>query len=83
MTVEFRVEQAGCASCGSLIREALGEIGRVEYVDVDEVADLAAVRLVPSGEPSADDVDRILRRVSEESGHAYRVQPGSWLLVIA
>jgi hypothetical protein len=78
LAVEFVVEQAGCASCAELIRDALGQIGTVQRVEVDETADTAAVRLEIAGDTSKGDVDRLLGAVAEESGHAYRVQPGSW-----
>ena len=78
MTIEFTVEQAGCASCGKLIREALTELGQVGQVDVDEQADEALVALEPSGSVSQVDVDQILSRVSPAAGHAYRVRQGSW-----
>ena len=81
MGVEFLVEQAGCASCAKLIREALGELGRIERVEVDEEADVALVGLEPNGVISPRDAQRILDGISAEAGHAYRVRPGSWRIL--
>jgi hypothetical protein len=81
--IEFVVEEAGCPSCGELIREAMGELGRVAHVDMDERADVAVVGLEPTGPVSQDEVDRILGAVSAGAGHAYRVRPGSWHVIAA
>ena len=78
--VRFVVEQAGCPSCGSLIREALDAIADVEGIEIDEAADLATVRLQQGSNPSQQTVGRVLETVSRDSGHAYRVQPGSWVV---
>ena len=76
MSPSFVVEEAGCASCAALVREALERLGAVESVEVDEVADVAHVRLAAAA--SEADVERALADVSASAGHAYRVQPGSW-----
>lgn len=76
MSVAFTVEQAGCESCGELIGAALGRLGTVESLEIDEAADLATVVL--SGPPSRDDVDAALAEASGGAGHAYRVRAGSW-----
>ncbi len=73
----FDIEQAGCESCAALVRDALGDLGTVLEIAVDESADLATVRLVASSRPSAEEVDRVLREASPD-GHAYRIRPGSW-----
>ena len=77
--VRFVVEQAGCPSCASLIREALDAIADVEGIEIDEAADIATVRLQRGSNPSQQTVGRVLETVSRDSGHAYRVQPGSWV----
>ena len=77
--VRFVVEQAGCPSCASLIREALDAIADVDGIEIDEVADLATVRLRQGANPSQQTVEGVLETVSRDSGHAYRVQPGSWV----
>ncbi len=75
-TVVFEVEQAACASCAELVREALAPLGTVGEIVVDQDADSATVRL--ASRASVDDVNRALLEVSHGSGHAYRVKPGSW-----
>ena len=77
MTFSFVVEEAGCASCAALVREALEPLGRVESIDVDEAADVS--RVVLAGEASEEAVSTALAGVSA-AGHTYRVQPGSWHL---
>lgn len=77
--VRFVIEQAGCSSCASLIRDALGTIADVEAIDIDEDADLAMVRLGQSSNASEQTVADVLEAVSRGSGHAYRVQSGSWV----
>ena len=77
--IGFTVEQAGCPSCASLIREALGAIAVVAGIEIDEAADLATVRLEQGSNPSQRTVASVLETVSRNSGHAYRVQPGSWV----
>ena len=76
MSVAFVVEEAGCASCAALVREALEPLGRVESVEVDEAADVS--RVVLSGSASEAEVATALAGASEGAGHAYRIQPGSW-----
>ena len=78
MVVRFVVENAGCASCGELVRDALASLGEVEAVDVDEGADIANVRLASTLPVAIGDVDRVLGAASVGSGHGYRVRPGSW-----
>jgi len=78
MTIQFVVENAGCVSCGELIRGSLSAIGDAEVVDIDEDADVATVRLASTHPVSVEDVDQILEVASEGSAHAYCVQPGSW-----
>ena len=77
--IRFNVEQAGCPSCASLIREALDAIADVEGIEIDESADLAVVRLQQGANLSEQIVADVLEMVSRDSGHAYRVQPGSWV----
>ena len=76
VTVVFDVEQAGCESCGRLIRGALSALGAVERLEIDEAADRATVVL--SGEPSREAVDAALLQASADAGHEYRVRAGSW-----
>lgn len=78
MTVAFTVENAGCPSCAARIREALGELGAVELVTVDQTRDATDVRLAGGSTIARDVVDNILAEASSGSGHAYRVAPGSW-----
>jgi hypothetical protein len=78
MAIEFVVENAGCVSCGRVIRDAVSAVGQVEVVAIDEDADVASVRLEPSGTVSLEDVDRILEEASAGAGHAYRIRPRSW-----
>jgi copper chaperone CopZ len=76
--IEFVVEQAGCASCAALVEDALGALGSVERVDVDEAADTASVRLSPHDEElSVGELDRALAEASGGTGHTYRVRAGS------
>jgi copper chaperone CopZ len=77
MSLSFVVEEAGCESCAKLVREALEPLGTVESIEIDEAADVAAVRLDTTGATESD-VDRALAAVSVGAGHAYRVRPGSW-----
>lgn len=78
-TVEFTVENAGCASCAALVRDVLSELGRVESITVDEALDVAEVRLSGVATISVDGVNDRLASVSAGSGHAYCVAPGSWV----
>ena len=77
--IRFVVEQAGCPSCASLIREALDAIADVAGIEIDEAADRATVRLQRGSNVSEQTVADVLETVSRDSGHAYRVQPGSWV----
>lgn len=77
-TVEFTVENAGCASCAALVRDVLSELGRVDSITVDEARDVAEVRLSGVSTISLDGVNDRLARASAGSGHAYRVAPASW-----
>jgi copper chaperone CopZ len=74
--VVLEVEQAGCSSCAARVSAALGAVGRVEEVVVDETGDTAAVRLSGAVTPSA--VSAALELASEGSGHSYRIREGSW-----
>jgi hypothetical protein len=76
--VHFEVEQAGCESCGSLVREALAPILAIESLKIDEERDVARVTAQLLDGSSVEAVDRVLAAVSQETGHAYRVGPGSW-----
>ena len=76
MTVVFAVEQAGCESCGRLLGTALGEVGTVESIEIDEDADIATVVL--SGPASRSAVDAALADASSGGGHVYRVRADSW-----
>jgi translation elongation factor EF-Tu-like GTPase len=80
VAIEFLVENAGCVSCGRVVRGALTAIGAVEVVGIDEHADVAVIRLEPSRAVSAAEVDAILQAASAEAGHEYRVRPDSWTL---
>jgi hypothetical protein len=76
--VAFVVEQAGCHACAARIEKALALIGTVRSVDVDEQADVAAVRLAGPNAISEDAVRRALGEASVGSGHVYELRPGSW-----
>ena len=76
MSVAFAVEQAGCESCGKLIRTALSLVGTVASVEIDEASDTAKVVL--SGDAQRAAVDAALEEVSAGAGHAYRVRADSW-----
>jgi hypothetical protein len=78
VTTEFVVENAGCVSCGALVRDALSAVGTVERLDVEETADVATVRLASAAPFSLEDIDGVLDAASAGSGHRYRVRPGSW-----
>jgi len=79
MTVAFVIEQAGCESCGELIGAALGRVGTVESIEIDEDADTAMVVL--SGSVERAEVDAALDGTSVGAGHAYRVRADSWCSV--
>lgn len=74
----FRVEQAGCESCAELVREALEDVAPVAEITVDEQEDRAFVRLASAADLSERDVNRLLIEASAGTGHAYRIEPGSW-----
>ncbi len=74
--VHFVVEQAGCTSCAARIGNALEKIGTVHEIEIDEVADVAVVRL--SASVSEEAVNDVLSQASDGGGHGYRVQVGSW-----
>jgi hypothetical protein len=76
--IQFIVEQAGCASCAAIVREALTPIAEVHEINVDETADCAAVRVGFSPDLSQEAVGRALLNASTAAGHEYRVKPGSW-----
>ena len=76
MKVTFEVEQAGCESCGQVIGTALGRVGEVESIAIDEIADTATVVLTGAASPSA--VNQALEEAGAGAGHAYRVRTGSW-----
>ena len=76
--IQFIVEEAGCASCAALVREALAPIAEVQAIDVDESADCATVRVAHSDGLSQEAVDSVLRNASSAAGHDYRVKSGSW-----
>lgn len=72
------VEQAGCPSCASRIKDALTPITVVEAIQIDEDADLAQVVVHDDVQVSEAAVATALEAASHGSGHEYRVQPGSW-----
>jgi hypothetical protein len=76
----FEVEQAGCESCATRVREALAPLAEVHSVEIQAEEDVASVRLSPDAELSESVVNRVLHEASEGAGHAYRVKPGSWRL---
>ena len=79
--VRFVVEQAGCSSCAARIRAALEEIATVETIEIDEAADVASVSMADTPPEFEDAVVLALQKASSGSGHEYRVQQGSWLVV--
>jgi copper chaperone CopZ len=74
----FVVEQAGCESCATRVRDALTPLTTVRAVEVDADEDVATVSLGPDAELSEEAVNRALTEASRGSGHSYRVKPGSW-----
>ena len=78
MKIAFDVEQAGCESCGKLVRAALESLGSVEELTIDEQADTASVVLTATAEPDQTAVDEALAGASASAGHLYRVRAGSW-----
>ena len=81
MKIAFDVEQAGCESCGKLVRAALEPLGVVEELTIDEQADMAGVVRAATAEPDQAAVDEALAQVSAGAGHLYRVRAGSWRAV--
>ena len=81
-TLVFEVEQAGCTSCATRVREALTPLAVVSELSIDESTDSASVRLASDAPVSEADVNRVLIEASQGSGHAYRVRPGSWKRVL-
>ena len=77
----FEVEQAGCSSCATRVREALTPLAVVSELAIDESTDSASLRLASDAYVSEEDVNRVLIEASHGSGHAYRVKPGSWRVV--
>lgn len=78
MRIAFDVEQAGCESCGKLVRTALEPLGAVEVLTIDEHADLAGVVLAATAAPVQAVVDEALGEASAGAGHRHRVRAGSW-----
>jgi hypothetical protein len=78
--VVFEVEQAGCSSCATRVRDAIAPLAAVDSVEIDEAADLATVRVSPYDELPESAVNDALSEASRGAGHAYRVKPGSWRL---
>ena len=78
--MEIVVENAGCSSCGALVRDALASFGEIEALTIDEAADTATVHLSRSSTIAITtaDLDRALAAAGVGSGHAYRVRPGSF-----
>ena len=76
--VRFEVEQAGCESCGSLVREALAPVLAIETLEINQERDVAQVTAQLLDGSSVEAVDRLLAVASEDTGHDYRVGPGSW-----
>jgi hypothetical protein len=79
--VRFVVEQAGCPTCAARIRGALEAIATVDAIEIDEAADIASVSVAGSSGVFEDAVVLALQKASAGSGHEYRVQPGSWVVV--
>jgi hypothetical protein len=76
--IAFDVEQAGCESCGKLVRAALEPLGAVEELTIDGGADLARVVLSATAAPDRTAVDAALAGASAGAGHLYRVRADSW-----
>jgi cation transport ATPase len=76
--IRFVVEHAGCSSCARRVRDALTTLTTVWEVDVDENADVAAVRVAASPGVTPATVGAALEEASAGAGHEYRVQAGSW-----
>ncbi len=76
--IQFIVQQAGCASCAALVKEALAPIADVREIEVDETADCAAVCVAFAPDLTQEAVSLALLNASTAAGHEYRVKPGSW-----
>jgi len=76
--VRFDVEQAGCESCASLVREALSPVLAIAELEIDQERDVARVTGQLLDGSSVEVVDRLLAAASVDTRHAYRVGPGSW-----
>jgi len=76
--IRFLVQEAGCPSCARRLEDALAPLADEVEIEIDEDADLAAVRLVAPSDLAVEDVSRVLETASAGSGHTYRLQPGSW-----
>jgi hypothetical protein len=74
----FAVEEAGCDSCATRVREALTPLVTVHAIEIDAERDRATVRVDPEPAISESDINRVLGEASAGSGHSYRVEPGSW-----
>ena len=77
--IRFIVEQAGCESCAGRVRSALADLLVIDEIAVDEAADAAAVRAHGGRGLEVARVDAALAQASADSGHTYRVRPGSWV----
>jgi copper chaperone CopZ len=78
--VVFEVEQAGCSSCATRVRDAIAPLAAVDSVEIDETADMATVHVSADGDLEESAVNGALAVASRGAGHAYRVKPGSWRL---
>jgi copper chaperone CopZ len=74
----FEVEEAGCASCATRVRDALSQLAVVHAVDIRPEDDVATVSISADADVSEAAVNGALREASRGAGHAYRVKPGSW-----
>ena len=81
MRIAFDVEQAGCESCGRLVRSALAPLGTVETLTIDEQADMAYLVLDVTAGPEQSLIDDELAKVSAGAGHLYRVRVDSWRIL--
>jgi cation transport ATPase len=77
--VRFVVEEAGCPTCATRVRQGLEHIATVAAIEIDEAADEATVRLSGSSAVTEDAVRRALEEISAGSGHSYRLRAGSWV----
>ena len=76
--IDFVIEEAGCESCAARVRAALGDLLAIDEITVDEAADVAVVHAHAPTEVDLATVDAALADASRDSGHTYRVSPGSW-----